>query len=171
MVKNPPANAGDVRDTGSIPGVGNGNLLQYSCLGNSMDRGAWWVTVHGVAESDMTEVTEHRHSTCPLSQWCCLTISSSASLFSCPQSFQASRSFPVSWLFTSGGQIIGASAYILLMNIQGWFLIEVTSLVSLQSKELSGVFSSTAVQKDQFLGTQPSLWSNSHIHAWLLEKL
>ena len=57
MVKNPPANAGDVRDTGSIPGVGNGNLLQYSCLGNSMDRGAWWVTVHGVAESDMTECT------------------------------------------------------------------------------------------------------------------
>ena len=57
MVKNPPANAGDTGDLGSItglgrsPGVGNGNPLQYSCLENSMDRGAWWPTVHGVAES------------------------------------------------------------------------------------------------------------------------
>ena len=61
MVKNPPANAGDVRDTGSIPGLGrspgegNGNSLQYSCLGNSMDRGALWAIVHGVPESDTTE--------------------------------------------------------------------------------------------------------------------
>ena len=57
MVKNPPANAGDVRDSGSIlgsgrsPGEGNGNLLQYSCLENPMGRGAWWATVHGVAKS------------------------------------------------------------------------------------------------------------------------
>ena len=57
MVKNPPANAGDTGDLGSItglgrsPGVGNGNPLQYSCLENSMDRGAWWPTVHGVAKS------------------------------------------------------------------------------------------------------------------------
>ena len=59
VVKNPPANAGDTRNMGSIPGlgrspgVGNGNPLQYSCLRNPMDRGAWWVTVHGVTESDM----------------------------------------------------------------------------------------------------------------------
>ena len=65
LVKNPPANAGDIRDAGSIPGsgrspgVGNGNLLQYSCLENSMDRGACRATIHGVAESNMTE-----HSTC-----------------------------------------------------------------------------------------------------------
>ena len=57
MVKNPPANAGGVRDAGSIPGLGrssgegNGNLLQYSCLENSMDRGVWWSVVQGVAKS------------------------------------------------------------------------------------------------------------------------
>jgi len=58
MVKNPPANAGDmgsISGLGRSPGEGNGKLLQYSCLGNPMDRGAWWATVHGVAkESDMT---------------------------------------------------------------------------------------------------------------------
>ena len=61
MVKNPPVNAGYTRDVGSIPGsgrspgVGNGNPIQYSHLENSMDRGAWWATVHGVAKSHMTE--------------------------------------------------------------------------------------------------------------------
>ena len=63
MVKNPPANAGDIRDEGSMPGLGrspgegNGSTLQYSCLENPMHRGAWQVTVHRVTESDMTEVT------------------------------------------------------------------------------------------------------------------
>ena len=63
VVKNLPANAGDVRDTGSIPGLerspggGHDNPFQYSCLENPMDRGAWWATVHRVAESDTTEVT------------------------------------------------------------------------------------------------------------------
>ena len=62
VIKNLPANAGDIRDVGSIPGSGrspgeSGNPLQYSCLENPIDRGAWQATVHGVAESDMTEVT------------------------------------------------------------------------------------------------------------------
>ena len=65
MVKNPLANAGDVRDTRSIPGLGrshgggHGNPLQYSCLEKPMDRGAWWAIVHRIAESDMTEATKH----------------------------------------------------------------------------------------------------------------
>ena len=54
-VKNPPTTAGDVRDVGSSPGGGHGNPLQYSCLENAMDRGAWQATVHGVIDSDTTE--------------------------------------------------------------------------------------------------------------------
>ena len=92
--------------------------------------------------------------------------------FSCPQSFPASESFPMSQLFTSGGQRIGssASASILPMNIQGWFPLELTGLVSLLPKGHSGVFSSTTVRKHQFFSTLPSLWSNFHICTWLLEK-
>ena len=96
----------------------------------------------------------------------------SAPVSSCSQSFQASRSFPMSQLFASGGQSIGDSASdsVLPMSIQSWFLLVLTGLITLQSKGLSGVFSSTTVWKHQFLSAQPSLWSNSHIHAWLLEK-
>ena len=79
----------------------------------------------------------------------------------------------LAWLFQSGGQSIGASysASVLPMNIQGWFPLGLTVLISLQSKGLSRVFSSTIVKKHQFFSAQPSLWSNSHIHTWLLEKL
>ena len=88
---------------------------------------------------------------CPLSQWCDLTVSCSATRFSfCLQSFQASGSFPVSWLFTSGGQNIGVSATALAMNIQGSFPLGLTGLISLQSKGLSRVFSSTIIQNHQF---------------------
>ena len=91
---------------------------------------------------------------------------------SCLQSFPASGSFPMSWLFASGDQSIGAaaSASVLLMNIQGWFPLGLTSLFSLQTKGLSRVFSRTTVSKHQFFGVQPSLWSNSYIHTWLLDK-
>ena len=89
---------------------------------------------------------------------------------SCIQSFPASGSFLMSQLFPSGGQSYGASVSVLPMNIQDWFLLELTGLISLQSKGLSRVFSSTTVQKHQFFVAQPSLWSSSHIHTWLLEK-
>ena len=84
---------------------------------------------------------------------------------SCLPSFSASGSFPRSRLFASGVQSTGASASVsvLLMNIQGWFPLGLTVLISLQSKGLSGIFSSTAIQKHQFFGSQLSLWSNSHI--------
>ena len=103
---------------------------------------------------------------CPLSWWCHPTILSSVIPFSCPQCFSASGSFPVSWFFASGGQSTGvsASASVLPMNIQDWFPLGLTGLISLQSKRLSRVFSSTTVQKHQFFGAQPSLWSNSDIH-------
>ena len=109
-------------------------------------------------------------NSCPLSQWCYLTISSSAIPFSsCPQSFPALWSFPVSQLLTSGSQSIGALASILPKNIEGWFPLGLTGLISLMSKGLSRVFSSTTVQKHQSFNTQLSSGFNSHIRAWLLE--
>ena len=101
---------------------------------------------------------------CPSTWWCHPTISSSAVLFSfCLQSFPASGSFPMSHLFTSGSQSIGAlaSASVLPVNIQDW-----SPCCSRDSQESS----STTVQKHQFGGAQPSLWSISHICTWLLEK-
>ena len=109
----------------------------------------------------------------PSSRWCHPTISSSVIPYSsCLQSFPASGSFPVNQFFASGGQSIGASASALVLpiNIQDWFPLELTGLISLLSKWLSRVFSNTTVQKHQFFSAQLSLWSNSHIHAWLLEK-
>ena len=108
----------------------------------------------------------------PLSQWYHLTISSSAMPLFCLQSFPASVSFPMSHFFASGGQSVGdsASASVLPMNIQSWFPLRLTGLISLQSKGLSKVFFSTTVQRHQFFGAQTSLWSNSHIHTWLLKK-
>ena len=103
-------------------------------------------------------------------QWCHPTISSSVIRFSCPHSLPASRSFPVSRLLTSGGQSIGASASVLPMNIHSWFPLGWTGLISLLSKGHSKIFSSTRIQRHQFFGAQPSLWSNSHIHIWLLGK-
>ena len=90
-------------------------------------------------------------SSCPLSQWYHLTISSSVAPFSCPQFFPASESFPMSQLFTSGGQSIGASASVLWVNIQGWFPLGLTGLISLLSKRFSRVFSSATISKASIL--------------------
>ena len=112
-------------------------------------------------------------NSCPSSQWCHPTISSSVIPFSsCLQSFPASGSFQMTPFFASGGQSIGvsASASVLPMNIQDWFPLGWTDWISFQSKGLSRVFSNTTVQKHHFFGTQLSLQSNSHIHTWLLGK-
>ena len=96
-------------------------------------------------------------NSCPLSQWCHPTISSSVIPFSSRlQSFPASGSFPRSPFLASGSQSIGVSAStsVLPVNIQGWFPLGWTGWISLQSKGLSRVFSSTIVQKHQFFGAQ-----------------
>ena len=100
-------------------------------------------------------------NSCPLSQWCHPTFSSSVIPFSsCLQCFPVSESFPLSQSFLSGGQSIGvsASASVLPMDTQDWFPLGWTALV----------FSNTTVQKHQFFGAQPSFWSSSHIHTWPL---
>ena len=97
-----------------------------------------------------------------------------------PSVFSSIRFFPVSQLFASGGLSIGASAYVLPMNIQGWFPLGLTGLISLLSKGLSRVFSTTAIWNHPFFsmvqlsyGVGPTLWSikpNFHIYTWLPEK-
>ena len=106
-------------------------------------------------------------NSCPLSQWYHPAISSSVIPFSsCPQSIPESESFPMSQLFTWGGQSIGVSALasFLPKKSQGWSALEWASWISLQSKALSRVFSNTTVQKHQFFSAQLSSQSNSHIH-------
>ena len=113
-------------------------------------------------------------NSCPASRWCHPAISSSVVPFSsCPQSFPASGSFPMSQLFAWGGQGTGisASSSVFPMNTQDWSPLGWAGWISLQSEGLSRVFSNTTVQKHQFFGTQLSSQSNSHIHTWPLEKL
>ena len=117
--------------------------------------------------------TTRAHSnSCPSSWRCHPNISSSVIPFSSHLQSFPSRSFPMSWFFTSGGQSIGAlvSTSVLPMNIQGWFPLRLIDLISLLSKGLSGVFSNITVQKHQFFSTQPLFGSDSHIYTWLLEK-
>ena len=119
---------------------------------------------------ELPEFTQTQH---PSSRWCHPAISSSVVPFSsCSQSLPASGSFPVSQLFTWGGQSTGVSALasFLPKNTQDWSPLEWTGWLSLQSRGLSRVFSNTTVQKHQFFGAQLSSQSNSHIHTWPLEK-
>ena len=109
---------------------------------------------------------------CLLSLWHYLTISSSAASFSFSLNLSQHHGL-FQWVnSTSSGQSIGALASISVppMNIQCWFPLGLIGLISLQSKEISRVFSSTTIWKHQPFGAQTSLWSNSHIHTWLLEK-
>ena len=141
---------------------------------------SFWVVsdslqLHGLQHTRLPSPTPTPRAcsnSCPSSQWCHPTISSSVILFSyCFQSFPISRPFPVSQFFTSAGQSLGASASasVLTINIQGWFPLGWTCWISLQFKGLSRGFSNTTVQNHQFFSTQLSLWSNCHIHTWLLE--
>ena len=109
-------------------------------------------------------------SSCLLHQWCHLVIAYSDALFSCPQSFPTSGTFPVSQLFTSDDQNTGASASasVLPVNIQGWFPLRLTDLISFLSKGPSEVFCSTTVWSHPFFDTLPSLLSSSHNCMWPL---
>ena len=135
-----------------------------------------------VSDSLQSHKSQHARSPCPSptpgvhsdpsSPWCHLAISSSVVPFSyCPQYLPPSESFPISQLFTWGGQSTGVSALasFLPKKSQGWFS-EWTGWTSLQSEGLSRVFSNTTVQKHQFFGAQPSSQSNSHIHTRPQEK-
>ena len=150
-------------------------LLEFSVqFSHSVVSDSLWP--HGLQHSrpPYPSPTPKVHSnSCPLSQWCHPAISSSVIPFSsCPQSLQASESFPVSQLFAWGGQNtrVSALASFLPKNTQDWSPLGWTGWISLLSKGLSRVFSNTTVQKHQFFGTQLSSQSNPHIHTWPLEK-
>ena len=144
--------------------------LQFSC--SVVSDSVWPHGLHARLPCPSPTPGAYSNS-CPLNRWCHPTISSSVIPFS-PHlhSFPASGSFPMSYFLASDSQSIGVSASTsaLPMNLQDWFPLGWTGLISLQSKGLSRVFSNTTVQKHQFFSSQLSLQSNSHIHTWLLEK-
>ena len=143
---------------------------QFSC---SVMSDSWWP--HGLQHPRLpcpSPTPGPCSDSCLLSRWCHPTISSSVGPFSHLQSFPASESFPMSQFFASGGQSTGVAALasVLPMKIKDWFLLGLTGWISLLPKGLSRVFFNTTVQKNQFFSTKLSLWSNSHIHTWPLEK-
>ena len=148
----------------------NISSVQFSC---SVVSNSLWLHEPQHARPPCPSPTPGDYSnSCPSSRWCHPAISFSVVPFSsCPQSLPASESFPMSQVFTGGGQSIGvsASASVLPMNTQDWSPLGWAGWISLLSKGLSRVFSNTTVQKHQFFSTQLSSQSNSHIHPWLLE--
>ena len=133
--------------------------IQFSSVAQVMSNSLWPHGMQHTRPPCQSPTPEVYSNSCPLSQWCHPTISFSVTPFSCLQSFPASGSFKMNWLFASGGKSIGTSALasILPMNIQGWFSIVLTGVNSLLSKGPSRVFSNTTVRKHQFFGLQPSL--------------
>ena len=167
----------------SIPAMRCGRMLNG--MGFSLEFSSVQFSPSVVSDSLRPHESQHARLPCPsptpgvhsnsspLSWWCHPAISSSVIPFSsCPQSLPASESFPVSQLFTWGGQGTGvkALASFLPKNTQDWSPSEWTGWISLQSKGLSRVLSNTTVQKHQFFGAQLSSQSNSHIHTWPQEK-
>ena len=148
--------------------------VQFSQFSRSVMSDSLWH--HGLQHASLPcSSTSPRvcSDSCPVSRWCHPTISFSIIPFSsCFQFFPVSRTFPMSQLFAWGGQSTGVSAStsVLPLNTQDWSPLGWTGWISLQSKGLSRVFSDTTVQKHQFFSAQLSLWSNSQIHTWLLEK-
>ena len=127
---------------------------------------------HGLQHSNLpcpSPTPKAYSNSSPLSQWCHPAISSSIISFS-SLIFPSIKVFSNELALTTGDQSIGASTKILPVNIQGWFPSGLTGFISLLLKGLSKVFSNTAAWKYQSFSAQPSLWSNSHIHTWLLEK-
>ena len=140
--------------------------VQFSSVAQS----CWTLRPHGLQHTRLPcplPTPRACSNSCPSSWRCHPTISSSVVSFSsCFQSFPASGSFPMSQLFTAGGQSIGASTSesVLPVNIQGLFPLGLTGLISLLSRGLLRVFSGITVRKHQFFSAYPSLWSISHIH-------
>ena len=151
--------------------IGKFSSVQFSC--SVVSDCLWLHEVQHARPACPSPTPSVYPNSCPLSWWCHLNISASVIPFSsCLHSFPISGSFPMSQLFTSGGQNIGVSAStsVLPMNTQNWSVLGWTGWTSLQSKGPSRVFSNTTVQNHHFFDTQLSLESNSHIHTWLLEK-
>ena len=133
-----------------------------SCCSVSMSNSLW---PHGLQHARLPCLSLSPGfllNTRPLSRWCYPTISSSAAPLLLLPPISPTGSFPMSRLFASGGQST--------VNIQGWFPLGLTGLISMLSKGLSSFSSRTTIWEHQFFSAQPSLWSNSHICTWLLEK-
>ena len=143
--------------------------LKITCSVQSLSRVWLFVTLYIAAQQASGSITNSQSLLKLMSIE--LVMPSNYLIPCCPLLFPASGSFQMNQFFPSDGQSIGvsASASVLPMNIQGWFSLGLTDLISLHSKGLSRVFSNTTIQNQQFRD-QPSLWSNSHIHTWLLEK-